>query len=160
MPPFMGGGEMIQDVFLDHSTYAEPPSRFEAGTPAIAEAIGLGAACDYLNDVGMDKLHAYEEELGGYLYDQVRSVARLVYVEVDLTKPCWGRWLGISICLSQTPSSCMAHALRQMQCCHTFSACSLCFEMYDVLLHLRSLARVRPSRPSITMLLCCTLSLL
>lgn len=72
MPPFLGGGEMIQDVFLDHSTYAEPPSRFEAGTPAIAEAIGLGAAVDYLSDIGMKNVHAYEEELGGYLYQQVR----------------------------------------------------------------------------------------
>ena len=71
MPPFLGGGEMIQDVFLDHSTYAEPPSRFEAGTPAIAEAIGLGAAVDYLSDIGMEKVHAYEQELGGYLYQQV-----------------------------------------------------------------------------------------
>ena len=73
MPPFLGGGEMIQDVYLDHSTYAEPPSRFEAGTPGIAEAIGLGAACDYLSDIGMDKVHAYEEELGGYLHQQVCS---------------------------------------------------------------------------------------
>ena len=71
MPPFLGGGEMIQDVFLDHSTYAEPPSRFEAGTPAIAEAIGLGAAVDYLSDIGMENVHAYEQELGGYLYQQV-----------------------------------------------------------------------------------------
>ena len=71
MPPFQGGGEMIQDVYLDHSTYAEPPSRFEAGTPGIAEAIGLGAACDYLSDIGMDRVHAYEEELGGYLHQQV-----------------------------------------------------------------------------------------
>lgn len=73
MPPFLGGGEMIQDVFLDHSTYAEPPSRFEAGTPAIAEAIGLGVACDYLSEIGMQKLHDYEDELGGYLYEQVHS---------------------------------------------------------------------------------------
>lgn len=72
MPPWMGGGEMIQDVFLDHSTYAEPPSRFEAGTPAIAEAIGLGAACDYLSGLGMERVHAYEKELGTYLYNQVR----------------------------------------------------------------------------------------
>ena len=60
MPPWMGGGEMIQDVFLDHSTFAEPPGRFEAGTPAIAEAIGMGAACDYLTGIGMDKVHKYE----------------------------------------------------------------------------------------------------
>ncbi|PPS14453.1 hypothetical protein GOBAR_AA06104 [Gossypium barbadense] len=60
MPPFLGGGEMISDVFLDHSTYAEPPSRFEAGTPAIGEAIGLGAAIDYLSGIGMQKIHDYE----------------------------------------------------------------------------------------------------
>ena len=62
---------MIQDVYLDHSTFAEPPSRFEAGTPGIAEAIGLGVACDYLTGIGMDEVHAYEEELGGYLHQQV-----------------------------------------------------------------------------------------
>lgn len=55
MKPYMGGGEMIADVFLDHSTFAEPPSRFEAGTPAIGEAIALGAACDYLTGLGMDR---------------------------------------------------------------------------------------------------------
>nr|GEX70536.1 cysteine desulfurase 1, chloroplastic [Tanacetum cinerariifolium] len=59
MPPFLGGGEMIKDVFLDHATYADPPSRFEAGTPAIGEAIGLGAAIDYLSEIGMQKIHDY-----------------------------------------------------------------------------------------------------
>ncbi|KAF4356281.1 hypothetical protein F8388_000728 [Cannabis sativa] len=74
MPPFLGGGEMISDVFLDHSTYAEPPSRFEAGTPAIGEAIGLGAAIDYLTGIGMQKIHDYEVELAEYLYESLRSV--------------------------------------------------------------------------------------
>ncbi|KAF2554494.1 hypothetical protein F2Q68_00013068 [Brassica cretica] len=74
MPPFLGGGEMISDVFLDHSTYAEPPSRFEAGTPAIGEAIALGAACDYLSDIGMPKIHEYEVELAKYLYEKLASV--------------------------------------------------------------------------------------
>eukprot|EP00898_Chlorokybus_atmophyticus_P000936 jgi/Chlat1/1843/Chrsp14S02228 len=77
MPPFMGGGEMIADVFLDHSTYAEPPSRFEAGTPAIGEAIALGAACDYLSSLGMDRVHALEEELGLYLYEQLSQVPKV-----------------------------------------------------------------------------------
>ena len=72
MPPWQGGGEMIAEVRLEASTYAEPPSRFEAGTPAIAEAIGLGAACDYLSGLGMQRVHAYEQELGGYLYERVR----------------------------------------------------------------------------------------
>ncbi|XP_049354919.1 cysteine desulfurase 1, chloroplastic [Solanum verrucosum] len=75
MPPFLGGGEMIADVYLDHSTYAEPPSRFEAGTPAIGEAIGLGAAIDYLSEIGMQQIHDYEMELGNYLYDRLSSVS-------------------------------------------------------------------------------------
>ncbi|KAF6255085.1 aminotransferase class V domain-containing protein [Scenedesmus sp. NREL 46B-D3] len=77
MPPWMGGGEMIQDVFLDHSTYAAPPARFEAGTPSIAEAIGLGAACDYLSATGMDKVHAYEQEIGGYLYERLAALNKV-----------------------------------------------------------------------------------
>jgi cysteine desulfurase / selenocysteine lyase len=51
--------------------YAEPPLRFEAGTPAIAEAIGLGAACDYLSGIGMARVQDAEHQLGGYLYEQV-----------------------------------------------------------------------------------------
>lgn len=74
MQPWMGGGEMIADVFLDHSTYAAPPARFEAGTPAIGEAIALGAACDYLSAVGMDKVHEYEQQIGTYLYDRLSAI--------------------------------------------------------------------------------------
>jgi cysteine desulfurase / selenocysteine lyase len=77
MPPFFGGGEMIQDVFLDHSTYAELPHKFEAGTPAIAEAIALGAAIDYLSAIGMDTIHAYEEELTAYLFQQLEQIPHL-----------------------------------------------------------------------------------
>ncbi|CAN6467605.1 unnamed protein product [Victoria cruziana] len=77
MPPFLGGGEMIADVFLDHSTYAEPPSRFEAGTPAIAEAIGLGAAIDYLSSIGMHRIHNYELELANHLYHSLQSVPNI-----------------------------------------------------------------------------------
>jgi len=54
----------LQDVYLDHSTFALPPARFEAGTPAIGEAIGLGAAVDYLQRLGMQNVHSYEKELG------------------------------------------------------------------------------------------------
>ncbi|MFP4101988.1 SufS family cysteine desulfurase [Coleofasciculus sp.] len=77
MPPFMGGGEMISEVFLDYSTYAELPHKFEAGTPAIGEAIALGAAVDYLMGIGMDKIHAYEEELTAYLFQQLQDVPDL-----------------------------------------------------------------------------------
>jgi len=74
MPPFLGGGEMIAEVFLDHSTYAELPHKFEAGTPAIAEAIALGAAVDYLLGLGMDKIAIYEEELTAYLFALLRQL--------------------------------------------------------------------------------------
>lgn len=74
MPPFLGGGEMIADVFLDHSTYADVPHKFEAGTPAIAEAIALGAAVDYLSSIGMDKIYAYENELTSYLFQELEQV--------------------------------------------------------------------------------------
>jgi len=77
MPPFMGGGEMIADVYLDHSTYAELPAKFEAGTPAIAEAIALGAAVDYLSKIGMDKIYAYESELTGYLFQQLGKIPQV-----------------------------------------------------------------------------------
>ena len=76
----MGGGEMIQEVRLEGSTYAEPPSRFEAGTPAIAEAIGLGAACEYLAGLGMARVAAHERELGAHLYEQVgRGGSKMVH---------------------------------------------------------------------------------
>ncbi|ELS31317.1 MULTISPECIES: SufS family cysteine desulfurase [Pseudanabaena] len=74
MPPFMGGGEMIADVFLDHSTYAGLPHKFEAGTPAIGEAIALGAAVDYLMAIGMDKIHDYEQELINYMMDYLNDI--------------------------------------------------------------------------------------
>jgi cysteine desulfurase / selenocysteine lyase len=74
MPPFLAGGEMIAEVFLDHSTYADLPHKFEAGTPAIAEAIALGAAIDYLSSIGMDRIHAYEQELTLYLFQQLAQV--------------------------------------------------------------------------------------
>ncbi|MEP0917264.1 SufS family cysteine desulfurase [Leptolyngbya sp. DQ-M1] len=77
MPPFFGGGEMIADVYLDHSTYADLPHKFEAGTPAIAEAIALGAAVDYLTNIGMDKIRAYEEELTAYLFQRLSEVPNL-----------------------------------------------------------------------------------
>ncbi|MEM9541431.1 MAG: SufS family cysteine desulfurase [Cyanobacteria bacterium P01_E01_bin.42] len=77
MPPFLGGGEMIQDVFLDRFTCAELPHKFEAGTPAIGEAIALGAAVDYLSGIGMAKIHAYEEELTGYLFKKLADVPGL-----------------------------------------------------------------------------------
>lgn len=77
MPPFLGGGEMINEVFLEYSTYAELPHKFEAGTPAIGEAIALGAAIDYLAELGMEKIHAYEEKLTARLFAQLEAIPKL-----------------------------------------------------------------------------------
>jgi cysteine desulfurase / selenocysteine lyase len=74
MPPFLGGGEMIEVVTMEGSTYAEPPHRFEAGTPPISQAIGLGAAVDYLSSVGMDAISAYEHELTTYALSRFADV--------------------------------------------------------------------------------------
>ncbi len=79
MPPFMAGGGMIGVVHMESSTYAAVPARFEAGTPAIAEAVGLGAAIDYLEAIGMDRIHRYELELTEYALAQL---ARLTHVKV------------------------------------------------------------------------------
>jgi len=66
MPPFLGGGSMIETVTMAKTTFAPPPARFEAGTPPIAEAIGLGAAIDYLTGVGMAAIHEHEQQITGY----------------------------------------------------------------------------------------------
>ena len=77
MPPFLGGGEMIDEVYFDHSTYGKLPHKFEAGTPAIGEAIALGAAIDYLTNIGMDNIHAYEAELTAYLFKKLATIPNL-----------------------------------------------------------------------------------
>jgi cysteine desulfurase/selenocysteine lyase len=74
MPPFLGGGEMIQDVYLDHSSWAGLPHKFEAGTPAIGEAIGMGAALDYLSGLGLDRIHAWEQQLTGHLFSRLQAI--------------------------------------------------------------------------------------
>eukprot|EP00586_Coscinodiscus_wailesii_P018552 CAMPEP_0172501106 /NCGR_PEP_ID=MMETSP1066-20121228/146159_1 /TAXON_ID=671091 /ORGANISM="Coscinodiscus wailesii, Strain CCMP2513" /LENGTH=495 /DNA_ID=CAMNT_0013275711 /DNA_START=54 /DNA_END=1541 /DNA_ORIENTATION=+ len=74
LEPFMGGGEMIDEVTTEGSTYAKSPARFEAGTPPIAQAIGMARALEYLMDIGMDKIHDNEKELGAYLYNRLSEV--------------------------------------------------------------------------------------
>ncbi len=91
MPPFLGGGEMIADVFLDHATYADLPHKFEAGTPAIAEAIALGAAVDYLTGIGMDKIHAYEAELTAYLFQKLQQIPEITVYGPQPTNEGEGR---------------------------------------------------------------------
>lgn len=68
---------MIADVYLEHATYADLPHKFEAGTPSIGEAIALGAAIDYLTNIGMAKIHAYEQELSVYLYQELAKIRQI-----------------------------------------------------------------------------------
>jgi cysteine desulfurase/selenocysteine lyase len=77
MPPFMGGGEMIREVRFEGTTFAEPPHRFEAGTPNIAGIIGLGAAIDYMEHVGRARIAAYERELLGYATQALSAIPGL-----------------------------------------------------------------------------------
>jgi cysteine desulfurase/selenocysteine lyase len=74
MPPFNGGGEMIREVFEDRITYGEPPHRFEAGTPSIVQAIGLGAAIDYVNSIGKQRIRAHEDTLVKYAHERLREI--------------------------------------------------------------------------------------
>ena len=74
MPPIVGGGDMIRKVTLQGATWNDLPWKFEAGTPAIAEAIGLGAAIDYLRHIGMDRVQAHERELVGYALERLSAV--------------------------------------------------------------------------------------
>jgi cysteine desulfurase/selenocysteine lyase len=77
MPPFMGGGDMIRTVKLRESTWNDLPWKFEAGTPAIAEAVGLGAAVDYLSTLGMENVQHHEQELTAYAIERLSSVPHL-----------------------------------------------------------------------------------
>ena len=77
LPPFLGGGEMIDEVTMAGSTWAVLPHKFEAGTPMIAEAVGLGAAVDYLTDLGMDSVREHEHELTSYALDKLQGVESL-----------------------------------------------------------------------------------
>jgi cysteine desulfurase/selenocysteine lyase len=77
MDPFLGGGDMIESVRLEGSTWAEPPARFEAGTPAISEAVGLGAAVDYLCSIGMAEIQAEDARLTAYALERLPQVPGL-----------------------------------------------------------------------------------
>ena len=77
LPPAMGGGGMIRKVTLERSTWADVPARFEAGTPAVGDAIGLGAAVDYLHALGMEQVRAHERQLTALAFDQMNEVPGL-----------------------------------------------------------------------------------
>ena len=77
LPPFLGGGEMIAEVTRDTITYNDPPHRFEAGTPPILEAVGLGAALDYMRSIGRDRIAAHEKALGDYAMERLGAMNAL-----------------------------------------------------------------------------------
>jgi cysteine desulfurase / selenocysteine lyase len=77
LPPFLGGGEMIETVRMERSTYAGIPHKFEAGTPPIVEAVGLGAAVDYLSHIGMENIHAHERAMTAYALEGLATVPGL-----------------------------------------------------------------------------------
>ena len=80
MPPFLGGGEMIDRVTWHDATFEDPPHRFEAGTPQIGEVIGLGAALDYMERVGVDVIHAHEQDLLAYATERMCAIDGLTIV--------------------------------------------------------------------------------
>jgi cysteine desulfurase/selenocysteine lyase len=87
MPPFMGGGEMIKEVWFDHAKYNDLPYKFEAGTPNIAESIGLGVAVDYLSHIGMDKIRQHEKQITQYALDRMKEFPEItVYGPKDVEK--------------------------------------------------------------------------
>jgi cysteine desulfurase/selenocysteine lyase len=77
MRPFNGGGEMIREVYEDRVTYGDPPHKFEAGTPAIVQAIGLGAAIDYVGSIGKERIRAHEAALVKYAHERLREINRV-----------------------------------------------------------------------------------
>ena len=74
MPPFISGGSMIETVTMERSTYADPPKRFEAGVPMVAQAVGLAAACDMLDDLGMDAVAAHDGDLTAYALERMADL--------------------------------------------------------------------------------------
>ena len=84
MSPFLGGGEMIMEVYPDHSTYKAPPHKFEAGTMNIAEEIGLATAIGYLDGLGMENVRSHERELTRYAIEALESIGATVYGPKDL----------------------------------------------------------------------------
>ncbi len=86
MPPFMGGGSMIETVQLGGSTYAPAPERFEAGTPVISQAVALAAACDYLDGIGLDRIVAHEMALTARLLEGIRGLDGVSVIGSDSTE--------------------------------------------------------------------------
>ena len=112
MPPFNGGGEMIREVFEDRITYGEPPHRFEAGTPAIVQAIGLGAAIDYVNSIGKARIRAHESDLVAYAHERLSEINSLRIVGTAKDKGALSRSISKARIRTISPPSSIAPASR------------------------------------------------
>jgi cysteine desulfurase/selenocysteine lyase len=86
MPPSNGGGEMIREVAREVISYSDPPHRFEAGTPPIVQAVGLGAAIDYINSIGKDRIRKHESALLAYAQDRLRGIDSLRIIGTAIEK--------------------------------------------------------------------------
>lgn len=86
MDPFLGGGEMINEVFHDHSTFNDVPWKFEAGTMNVAQEVAFGAAIDYLEDLGMDDVRSHEEEITAYALDRLQQVGARIFGPTDVAE--------------------------------------------------------------------------
>lgn len=86
LPPFLTGGSMIEIVKMDNSTFAEPPTRFEAGTQMTSQVVGLGAAVKYLSDVGMEAIHAHEQKLTAYALEKLTEIPGLRIIGPENTE--------------------------------------------------------------------------
>ena len=86
MDPFLGGGEMINEVFHDHSTFNDVPWKFEAGTMNVAQEVAFGAAIDYLEDLGMDEIRSHEEEITAYALDRLQQVGARIFGPTDVAE--------------------------------------------------------------------------
>ena len=106
LPPWQGGGNMVDKVTFENTTFAPPPKRFEAGTPAVASAVGLGAAIDYLNGLGLDAIEQYETRLLDYALEGLRNIdgLRLIGMPED-------RGGAISLVMNGIPDSEVARML-------------------------------------------------
>ena len=117
MPPFLGGGGMILDVKLDGFKAAPPPARLEAGTPPIAEAVGLTAAIAYLNDIGMDRIRAHEAALVKFRSGPARREAGLRRAPCSDLLPCPDRGGVLSIAYRDVHAHDLAQVLDQFGVC-------------------------------------------
>lgn len=141
MQPFMGGGEMILDVTVDNVTYAEPPHRFEAGTPPIVQAIGLGAAVTYMDEIGRENIAAHESALLGYATEQLSKINSL---RIFGTAPGKGAIISfelegihahdVSMVIDRAGVAVRAGthcAQTLLNCCGVTSTCRASFGMYN-----------------------------